>query len=332
MRIVLTLATLLACSVVPASAQPHEQPTEAATLLAETEAFGAWLMRFNAIEAPLLAEFQRLGPEWTAATSGWTEQHRAGLRAYAARVAAIVSETNARLAALDRPDFPNLEAGAELSTSALIETMIRNNRELQAVVEGMIPLHIAAGRNDRQAALRAAEQLVSGIRGVIRSQILLARASQATTPVEHPYWHSIQFHLVFLRVGDRLMSAAPNAITGTRDMALSANLAAMATELESNARAGNEKADTMLASLTELLSGAQGVEAQGLRRQIDLIRTTRANFPLSLEFAELLRRTAASLRDGRVENARTTSEQYPAFRQRMDAITNAENAVLAGVN
>lgn len=333
MRMVLMLAVLLGCNV-PAFAQPQDSPPEAAAMLAETEGYGAWLIRLNAIEAPLLAELQRAGPEWSSAAQGWTERHRAGLRAYVARVVALVAETNGRLAALERPNFPGLDLGEELSTSALVETMIRNNRELQAVVEGMISLHMAGERNDRQAIMRASDPIMSGLRGVLRSQILLIRATQASTPPDHPYWHSAGFHLVFLRSSDRIVSAVPSLISGARDRTISADLRALATELEANARAGNEKADAMLALLREAEPNALGVDARALQQQIRLISITRANFPLSLEFAEHLRLTAAALNNGLISNADVGGlmGRYPDFRRRMDAITNAENEIVAGLN
>lgn len=331
MKIMLVLAAFLSCSV-PAFAQADEPPTEAAALLAETEAFGAWLMRFNAIQSPLLAELQRMGPEWSAASQSWDERHRAPLRAYVARVSGLVGQANASLAALDRPEFPGLGLTGELRTAALVETMMRMNRDMQAVVEGMIPLHVAGERRDGQAARRVSDQLVAGLRGVIQSQILLGRASQAVAPPEHPSWHSVNFQLIFLRSSDRLIGMAASLQGASGDPAISADLTAMASELEANARMGNQKADMMLALMTDLLSNAEGDPRRALRQQMSLITATRAHFPLSLEFATLLRQLAASVRNGRFNpnDVVALMGQYPGFRQRMDAITNAENAVIAG--
>jgi len=338
-------AALLAWTV-PAAAVPVATPTRPspvgaapslATVDAEQAAFGQWLARLTAVEQPVqngLAELQRDVQSIMAASD--IPRAVVAFRPTVARLLAAVDEVDARLAALDEPDFPALGIPSDLQPATLKRTMRQFNASVRAGFASYLPVLDAVARRDLAAARVASARSMTSMRQVLDFQLLLARAMQAPFPRERSVWNMIEVQVIYARAAVRLGGAWPAPGTAPMGTMLAGDLRALADDVEHTVGEGSPKIEAELAEVNAILADAEhrgdSHVAAIARRQLAMLSRGQAFFPLGSDLAALLRRMAAELGSRPLTDQRMIEafvQLYP-IRDRIIAIAGGIAANLAG--
>ena len=340
MRKIFALAVLLA-SVAPAEATPtlqtppaSEELASPSALEAELSAFGRWLVRVGEIQTPLNAALAGLHGQSLGATQ--SAEGAARFRQAIADILTLADRIDAQLVALETPAFTLLDLPADLQPVAIVQNMRQLNAQTREVARSFTPLLEAVARNDMADMVEASRRLMGSLQLLIRSQLLMMRASLAATPSGTSAWDAINVQVLFFRSAGRILDAWPsNGMVGT-DRSLAADLRALAAELDEAAQAGTTKLAVELENHSAELDAA---EREGDEARISIFRRTQAvlqvdgeMFPLANDLAGVLRRHAAELRGGQVTAQSITRvfQQLQPIRRRIDEIILRESAALAG--
>jgi hypothetical protein len=320
----------------PSPAAPA--PPSAARVDAEAAAYGVWLNRMNQIIADMHAEFNAVRASWEPIIRGGPDARRAiaGARAQIARLLTMIDETNARLAALEAPEIRSLPLADDLVPSNVIRDMIALNVSLRGAIEGYVTLFEAVERNDLSASAAALSRIMRSMRPIYEGQVVLTRASLASTPRDESPWNVINVRLLYLRAMTRLIVAWPDDLGTSRDPAFSVDLLAIAVELEATAAEGETRVE---AELGEYSASAEEADRDGdadtarlMRRLIAVLTADRDAFPLARDLAAALRASAAAAAGGtiRIDALAQAVRAIMPLKARFDAIALRESAALAG--
>lgn len=298
MRAVLLLVAALVWAG-PATASPTlgAAPPSAATIDAEQAAMGQWLRRLVEIEQPVQNSLAGL-QSGVQSVMNATDIPRAAVafRPTIARLLATVDEVDARLAELDTPEFPALGIPPDLRPTAVKRAMLQMNAAIRTGFQSYLPVLDAVARRDLAAARAAGARSMTSMRQMLDLQLLLARASQAPFPQDWSMWNMLEMPVLYSRTAVRIGSAWPGPWTARDGAALARDLRGLADELDRTAENGAVKAAAELTETNAILAEAErrgdSSIAAVLRRRIVVITHGQAFFPLSRDFAALLRRIA----------------------------------------
>lgn len=341
-RLRTVLLLIAACFAWPAVAVPtlppeSEAPVTTAAIDAEMQAYGEWMARLLAMQAPVQEQLMALGPAWQSAQAGGTtlRQLVERVRPTIARTLAVIDAAITEIEALERPEFVSLDLPEDVRPAAIAREILAVNRQIRTAIDGFTPLLDAIQNEDRAAVEASGTRLLAGFGLVFESQVVLARASQAATPRDDPSWALGNFELLFFRTGARLFAAWKPFEPPRVDEALPADMIALADELEANAERGAQRLDAELESYVAELADAQergdASSAMVLRRSIAAFTVTRGYFPLSRELAAILRAEAALVR-GQPATQESTIRFFGRLRPirvRMDEIGRQAVAAMA---
>jgi hypothetical protein len=313
-------------------------PPSVARIDAETAAYGAWLHAVNRIVAELHADFDAVRESWGPIIRGGPDARVtiARARAQIARLLSRIDEANARLAALDAPDIGSLPFPDDLLPPNLTREMIALHRGLRGAIEGFNTLFEAIERSDLSASAAAYTRIMRSMRLVYEGQVVLTRASLASTARDQSPWNVINVRLLFLRAMTRLIAAWPDDLRMSRDPSLSADLLAIAAELEATATEGGTRIETELlgyAAEAERAERDGNADTIRLMRRLNAVLTAvRDAFPLARDLAAALRAGAATAANGtiRIEALGQAVRSIMPLKARFDAIALRESAALAG--
>ena len=350
MRSIMAAAAAFAVSVssVPAEASPTtERPQRVAPEQAEAPpsveavsnalmAYGAWTNELQAVLAPYQQALPSLQVAWGESFEGRTQQEAAAhFRRASAEVSALLDRTDAALAAMPTPDFPSLDLPEDARTASIVAAMRENLTHMRAVLRDFEPLLQAGLNNDMQAARRAGGQLMRSLGVLVRSQVVLMRASLVTTPREESAWELVSIQLIYFQCAERIIAAIPANLEEGIDRTLGSDLAALADQLDALASEGRRKAAAEAEQRNVYM--AQAVAARdeasiSLLRRIDAVAAAdNAMFPLATDLAAVLRREAAAQRSGRVTMTaiEQSFEKLLPFRARLDEVVRQEGLAMA---
>ncbi|MGQ0660508.1 hypothetical protein [Sphingosinicella sp.] len=311
------------------------QPPSAERLDTDLASYGRFLGEIARIQQPVQQQLSRLQGEWRAATQqGDPRIASERFRPVIARALAVIAEANSAFRSLQAPDLAPLDLPEDIRPAELVRQMIRTNEQAANVIEGYQPLLDAMIRNDAAAAGVAANGLISGVRLLLESQILLTRAAMATTPREESSWEMQNVELVFYRSAVRTLSAWPRSGGSPTDPTLASDLRAMADELERTAEEGTAKLEREMADFSaqipELERGNDAASASILRRTMAALSVDREIFVVARDLAAVLRRGADSI-GPTISLADLTRlfSHAQTFRARFDDIIRREAAAVA---
>lgn len=327
------LLAIAACLAWPAAAVPTQPPeseaqVSVAAIDAEMRAYGEWMTRILALQAPVQNQLTALGPAWQSAQAeGITPRQLAErVRPSVARALAVIDAAISALDALERPEFASLDLPEDVRPAAIVRQLQAVNRQLRSAIDAFNPLLDALQNNDMAAVEASGTRLLASLGLVLESQVVLARASQAATPRDDPSWALGNFELIFFRTGARLFAAWRPFEPPRVDEALPADMIALADELEANAERGAQRLDAELETFAAELADAQGrgdaSHVMVLRRAIAAFTVTRGYFPLSRELGAILRAEAALVRGQPVTQESTVRffGRLRPIRERMEEI------------
>jgi hypothetical protein len=339
MRSILWLLVMLAWpDPALASAVPTLATDEVARIDAEMVAYGEWLVRLGEIEAPMQREMASLSQNWDAAMSGPGDANARLQRFHPTieRTVRILDDAERLLAALETPEFPLLDLSADLEPSTILAQSRRVNREVRSLMGSLETLLGAANANDLAGVQVAGRQMREGLRLLLESQVLMARASLATVAREESTWEIVNVQLLHLQVSQRVLEALPDLARPNFDAALPRDLENFAAELERSAETGAAKMDEEIAGYDAELVDAERrgdrSRASILRRAIAVFAIDRRIFPLARELAVLLRSEAGNQGRMTPEGLARFFRQLHPWRTRLEAIIAEENAAMANTD
>jgi len=318
-RVLLILAAVSVCAA-PSAAQPIA-PMSAYEV--DQAGYGRWIAQLSEIERPVhdaLGSMQ--GYAQTLLESRDLSRTATDYRAEIRRHIATVDAVDARLAALETPEFPALQLPAEFSTAAVKRKVLEMNRHVRASLSSFIPLFDAIARRDLAAAQAANARSMEAVRLMMESQLLLVRASQAPLRRTQGAWHIVNIQVIYYRLVVRLIQDWPQAGRTLRQTApLAREMNGLAAELDATASEGEARLEAELRLVRSMHAQAErrgdAARATVFRRSLAVMSEGRTCFPLAREFAALLRREAAALARGTL-----TPEAFVAMFQRFYAIRN----------
>jgi len=338
MRALLLLLAALV-SAAPATAAPTltAAPPSAATVDAEQAAMGRWLRRLVEIEQPVQTSLAGLqGGVQAAMNAPDIGRAAVAFRSTIERLLVTVDEADARLAELDTPEFPALGIPPDLRPAAIKRAMLQMNAAVRTGFQSYLPVIDAVARRDITAARAASARSMTSMRQMLDLQLLLARASQAPFPQNWSMWNMLEMPVLYSRTAVRIASAWPGPWTARDGAALARDLRGLADELDRTAENGVAKAAAELAEANAILAEAErrgdSSIAAVMRRRILVITHGQAFFPLSRDFAAVLRRIAAGA-GNRPLSDRILVEaflQLTPIRDRMQAVVVGLSVGLGG--
>lgn len=343
MRIVYLLAMSLAWAA-PTGATPtlteieQAQPVpgaEPAQYAEALRAYGQWVVRLSELQAPLQAGLSGLSGEWeTVRRSGRPE----ALAAFRASVSAVLSQLDSvhqELSALPAPDVSLIAFPAPLRPEALVQEMLRVNRELRAAMAGFIPAVDAIARNDAAGADAAVRRTLEGLGLVLESNVVVSRAMLSILPRDGAEWEVGNIEHLFYRGASRAFRAWPHLLGGTSDPTLASELLQIADELDRAADSGELKNERDLAELDAGLDAAAAdvdPAVGALQRQAaGAFEATRQIFTLARRLASQIRSGARSLEGERLDLQPFAAlfVHFREFRRDYDAAVRAMGAAMA---
>lgn len=322
-------------AAVPTRTDPRAaeaQPDPLARLNGELTTFGTWLTRATEIE---LRVQQQLAGLYPALQQGQTSGEQ-GIRAYVRRALTEIDAADAELGALELPQLEVLPLPDEMRPATLVAQVRRLNRDIRAVFAGIPPLLDSAG-SDPAAFTAGARRLYANMRLIFESQIVLLRAQQAATQRDDVTWEVIGFEVTMLRAAHRIFGAY-DPFQASVDRTLSADVVALADELDGNLREARRKLQAELARDQEDLAQAERrgdrAAVRTLQRLIRLTEITADYFPLAERLSAHLRDSAGLLRDRPLSLELLTRVFMPLreMRAALDALTLRHTRELAAPN
>jgi hypothetical protein len=314
------LCLAAAASAVPTRPeQRRDDPT--ADVADEMAAYGAWLARLQAIEAPVEAQFAGLDPTWRAAFAqgGTGPEIATRLRPIITRALAEIDAANPRIAALEVPQFAILGEDEDLQPAAMVREVRMLNGQLRDAMTAFNPMIDAIEHNDHASFEAAGTRIIASFALVLETKILLARASLAATPRDDASWSVGNVDLIVSRVSARMFGAWRPFAPPRVDPSLPRDLDALADELDSNVDQGGRQLDATIAEAREGLAAAElegdRSGADVLRRAIAMFTVTRDYLGASRDLVPLLRAEA----ERGLEHA-VTQERVMAFFGQMQSI------------
>ena len=337
MRLILIAAAFLGCAAPDATfAAPSPAPA-AERVNAEMAAYGAWLERTNAIQAPVTAAIRGMQGRWQAAFAGRDiEAAIAAYRPVLAEINAAADRANADYAAMPTPEFTALDLPPDTQPRALISEMVRLNGQVKDFVRSYEPMFEALRRNDLAAVQRAGRQMIRGLNLILESQIVMTRAGLGATSRDDPSWEMQNVQLLYFRAAARVLASWPENLVSATDRSLPGDLRTLAGLLEGSVASGTERLERELATMRPQLADAQrrndAARAAVLRRAVAVYDVDREIFTAGRELAGLLRTHAERMNDGRVDLNRITDafRDMQGIRRRFDDIIVREAAALSG--
>lgn len=349
MRVSFLLAGLLA-SAVPAapaaaaevSAPATQKPGSAeevdnAAIQADLAAYGAWLNQAIATSTKLQQDLMGFGGRWQAAFArGISAAAVAEMRPVLAELIAETDRSYAALEALPLPVIRVLPLEEDLQPETLTRDLKAINRQVRALIESYDPVLDAMLRNDVQAALRAMNGTIGGVRLLYQNQATIARASLAVTPRDESTWNLTNVGLLFFRSGARVLASWPGERPERIDRSLAPDLRALADELEATSAEGERRLlgelQTARAELAEAERDRDADLAGVLRTGIRVGEIDVEVYAQGRRLAAVLRTGATQLQDGRVtpENLSRLFSAIVPIKVRLDEIALEESAALAG--
>lgn len=339
MRSILWLLVLLAWqNPALAAAVPTLATDEVARIDAEMGAYGEWLVQLGEIEAPMQREMASLSSNWDAAMTGPGDANSRlqRFRSTIERAFRILDDAEERLAALETPEFPLLDLPADLEPSTILAQARRVNREVRSLMGSFETLLSAADATDVAGVMAAGRQMREGLRLLLESQALMARASLETVAREESTWEILYVQLLHFQVSQRVLEALPDLTQPHFDAGLARDLENFAVELERSAETGAAKMDQEIAGYEAELVDAERrgdrSRASILRRVIAVLAIDRRIFPLARELAVLVRSEAGNQGRMTPEGLSRFFRQLHPWRARLEAIIAEENAAMANAD
>jgi hypothetical protein len=303
-------------------------------LAADFDRYARWLVQLNEVLAPEQEAMAAVQPLWYAAVaSGEFSEFRVavaqGLRAIDGVDAAVAELALPQVAGLGLPD--------DIEPAGIVRAVREQNRHARALFLGFEPVIAAIERGDERERIAADQRLLRTANLLLRSQVLLLRASLASTPREESSWEMVNIQPVLMRAIERLAGALVLE-RGTNDSALERDLLAFAAELQESARAGAAKLAAEEAQHRLDLAGAErdgdATAASLLRRVMAAGRVGSEIFALALEAEGLLRGAAPRFASGQaaVGDVLWLVMVLRPLRLRLDALGRQEAEALAGAD
>lgn len=333
------LAAWLVCNA-PAWAAPAAEPDQAQVeqMNADMTAFGRWLGELTLIELQVQRELEGLGPAWGRFMTGNRSPGTAAndFRPVMAHMLATLDATDARLAAMEVPDFPSLDLAEDIRPRRVRDDTLRLNRDIRAVVRAFAPLVEAIAGGDMRVIEQVVGRLMGSVQLLLELQVVISRASLAATPRDDPSWHAVHFQLLYLQSAARLFKAVRPFEPRVVDRTLADDLLVLGGRLETTARDGLRKNQEEVRLMTDELASAEASGDTGssmlLRRGIAVFNIDRELFELAGQLAALLQAEAPPLR-GRPLTQQNFDRIFSRFREirtRMEDILQREHSALAG--
>jgi hypothetical protein len=335
---ILILAALAASPAVAAPAsqtQPgaRAEPDPAAAIETELVAFGAWINRANAIQQRSQGLVMGLGPavQQINASGAPAGERMARIRTALQQALSAADASAAEFEALDTPAFPGIDLPDELRPAALKQRMLELTRSQRSLIADLLRA-LDTSVADPAAFRSAVEGLFRSITAIYDSQILLARATMESAPRDSSERAIHSFEVALLRGMYRLFRAY-SPFEPAIDRTLSADLAALAGEIDGQIRSGEVFLTAELAEVeSELADGdVEGSEAALLRRAIAAISISRDYFEPARRLSAHFRALSQSLRGQILTEATLASVVAPLrqFRVDMDAVAMRQNQIIA---
>jgi hypothetical protein len=334
MKIRSLLIPLLIVAAPPAAADVPRPTLSAVDAQSALSGYSAWLTKLDAVEHEALDGLRGMGPSWDRAMATHNGNRAAAIfRPEMARLKALLAATNARLQALDKPDFTMLKLSPDLEPAQLVQSYVSLNMQISAVVDSYGPMLVAVQHNDLQGVRRAATAALRGLGLTLDSQMLMAQAHQATVPQESSQYELTGLHVDFYRAAARIIKA-PVVGGSRRDPELARQLSIIADDCEHIATSGAAKQAREIGHYRELRAQAAAAgEADRvalLDRVIAVSQADSAVFPLADRFAKLLRVHATTLKAQpvTVDLADAMMVSLRPYHEALSDISRAENAAM----
>ncbi|NYT39920.1 hypothetical protein HZY97_04070 [Sphingomonas sp. R-74633] len=338
------LAALLPCALaLPVHAQttPKERPateklapedSEMKAVQTEMAAYGAWLVRLDAANQEATNELQNIQSEWRAAAKAPAAQAVARFRPVVARAKVKVAEARLRVRALDTPAFPALDLDADSSTPALVAQVLKLYDRIDMLLDSFGPMLTAMARNDAQATISAASQMLDAAQLLLDTQAILINAGLATADREMGSYQVGLLQVRIFQAASRSMGAAKLAMVGKQDPGLARDLERFATEIDAASREGKAVMTAKLAQWDVLTKTGDSDAVQVLRRTSAVLRVDLKLFDATPAYTAVLRATAAHARAGRlaIGDISAVSRAFGEIRNLINEISTQENAAMAG--
>lgn len=344
------LAALLPCALaLPAHAQTtpkdrepkqqqlakdhHSPDDDMKAVEEEMAAYGAWLVRLDTANQEATTELQNIQTGWETVSHAPVAQATVQFRPILARAKAKVAEARTRVRALDTPAFPALELDADSTTPVLVAQVLKLYDRIDVLLDSFEPMLAAMARNDMQATLNAAEQMLDSAQLLLDTQALLLNAGLATADRETGTYQVALLQVRVFQSTSRVMSAAKLVMRGKQDPALAKDLERFAAEIDSAASDGKAAMTGTLKEWEALIKGGGDSNAvMVLRRSSAVLRVDLQLYDATPAYSAALRTAAAKARAGRlgVNDISVVTDAFGAVRDLINRISAQENAAMAG--
>ena len=337
-------ALLLCATAMPALGQTqlkgdsaHTGSVEMRALDAEMSAYGEWLVRLDGATAGATAALAAMQGEWTAVTrSGSGEQAVARFRAVITSAKSKVAETKRQIAALDKPEFPELELPEDITTAALADQMKRVYDRVDRLLDSFAPLLDAMARRDMRAAESAGSEMLAAAQFLLEAQVIMANAGLATTERDSGTYEIQLFQVHFFRSASRIVQGSRQILLGKKDPTLAKDLTDFADKLESVAATGRAKIDGEVAEWEGMVATAEkGTDPKAMRILIRAAKVLRIDRRILEEAASsyvaALRATAVRAKTGALGqgDVRVLMQAFAKMRDTILQVSTAESAAMA---
>jgi hypothetical protein len=332
-------ALALLCGGAPAAAQTGTTNLPVRTSSAEVMndaliRYGQFARQVNVAEQPALAAFSTFGEEIRAAMA-MTDRVEGARRVHAVvdRTRAAIATADGQVVAVQVVDVPEMKLPAELQPAAQVRSIRTVNAQMREVIAGFGTAADAFARNDGKAAMASARSLISNVRLVLDAQALLARGHAAAVPPESGARELLEFEAIYFHLGSRLLSAY--RLDGVRapDLALAADLTAIAAQVDALREARSARIEAMIvrANTTAEDARAKGDTArQALAERVSRVfQAGRPAAGLMEQFSAVARRGAETFRSKPVDAVTLNGlmRDLKAVQQGIIAFAAAENNV-----
>lgn len=314
---------------------PQAAPAPARDVSEDMVAYGTFLMQLQEAQQPVLDHMAELPNRWAALDwEGDLAGSAGGFRTFVREVQERARVANERIAAIPLPDFGGLELPPELRPGRMRDDMMGVNREISGLVAGFPILLDAVARNDLSATQRATADLIGGTRALLRSQMLLLRAGQASIDRSESAWDLQNIELLMVRGMIRLLDNFGVVSAGGSDPGFAAEMRALAVEGRASEAQGRDKAAAELAEAQQMLTTAtRSRDREQIRTARLMIGTNEAiapAFALGGQAAELFERAAAEAINRNPASLSVLMLEMRDLRLRLFEIGRQGSSALAG--
>lgn len=337
-------AALLLCAIAtPALGQTqlksgggHTGSVEMRALDADMTAYGEWLVRLDGASTGATAALSAMQGEWAAAMrSGSREQASARFRGVIASAKIKVAEARRQIAALDKPEFPELELPDDITTTALVDQMNKLYDRVDQLLDSFGPLLDAMTRRDLKGIESAGSEILAAAQFLVETQAIMANAGLATTERDSGVYEIQLFQVHFFRSASRIVQGARRILLGKKDPTLAKDLADFADKLESVAAAGRAKIDGEVAEWEGMVATAEkGTDTKAMRiliRTAKVLRIDRRILEETPSYVAALRAAAARAKTGTIgqRDVRVLMQAFAKMRDVMLQVGVEESAAIA---